>query len=119
MCIRDRLYINENATTWTRKILYTQRIGFDIEVGDLNKDGFPDLGAVFSAGSASPNTGAIIWSGDGKGNFTILQGITTNNSVDMTAIKFADVESDGDLDVLYNYSSFSDERIMFSFENNN
>lgn len=113
------LYINENATTWTRKILYTQRIGFDIEVGDLNKDGFPDLGAVFSAGSTSPNTGAIIWSGDGKGNFTILQGITTTNSVDMTAIKFADVESDGDLDVLYNYSNFSDERIMFSFENNN
>ena len=75
---------------------------FNFAVGDVNKDGKPDLAIVNSPGSTSDrrgNDGLTILFGNGNGGFKIMAGspLTTGNRPNLAAI--GDVNGDGVNDI--------------------
>ncbi len=64
--------------------------GIEFAVGDVTGDGWPDIAAV--------GHGFSLLAGDGTGGF--LPGVAIRTGQDSVAIDFADLDRDGDLDVL-------------------
>ncbi len=79
----------------------------EVELGDVNADGFPDLLTIGDHGSPYINTqmhGVTVWFGDGAGNWSVFQ----NGNFGYGGIALGDVDGDGHMDVGYgmhhNYS---------------
>lgn len=72
----------------------------DVDVGDVNGDGFPDLVA-----GASDSGGIVVYLGDGTGkNWTrFTSGLPTTGSANR--VMLADIDKDGHLDILASYAS--------------
>jgi hypothetical protein len=65
-----------------------------IAFGDINGDGFPDIGAVSRLAD-----GPWIWAGDGKGHWTDASAGLPRESFCGGGMKFADINNDGKMDV--------------------
>lgn len=68
---------------------------WDVAVGDLNGDGIVD--AVFGT---AENAAAQLWLGNGDGTFTEVADAFPDTGSEFSAIELADVDGDGDLDVV-------------------
>lgn len=65
-----------------------------IAFGDINGDGFPDIGAISRLAD-----GPWIWKGDGKGHWTDASAGLPRESFCGGGMKFGDVNNDGKMDV--------------------
>ncbi len=93
------LYTNDGSGVFTQK-QNTPFPDFDegtVDFADIDGDGDPDLLLTGFIGSNTERT--ILYTNDGSGNFTEKMG-TPFGQVSFSAVAFADVDNDGDLDVL-------------------
>ena len=72
-----------------------------IVTGDFNKDGFPDI--AVTNGQSSTASQVTVYLGTGGGNFSFLGDFTVRSFPD--DIVAADVNNDGKLDLILNYSN--------------
>ncbi|TDN87142.1 VCBS repeat protein, partial [Salegentibacter sp. 24] len=70
-----------------------------IAFGDVDADGDPDVLITGRWGNSSLNVSAKLYKNDGSGNFSEITG-TPFTGVQQSSIAFADVDGDGDQDVL-------------------
>jgi FG-GAP-like repeat len=75
---------------------------FGVAVGDLNKDGNPDLAVVNYSGSAqdSKNDGLTVLFGDGRGGFKIMTGSPLTTGRAPTRVAIGDMTGDGIPDIV-------------------
>lgn len=97
------LYLENQTTDWAkpsfRSIALDDRSGaVAVEVGDINRDGKPDVVAAFG----QEHEAVIAFLGDGKGGFTkrTVYG-APHPAYGTSGIQLVDMDGDGDLDVLY------------------
>jgi hypothetical protein len=106
------LYIN-NGAGFTKTTFNYSKVPWVIETGDYNKDGFEDL-MIFTRNDWGADPIAKLYQNDKNGNFTYLKDIAT-----ATSGKFADLDNDGNLDiVLLGYSEVWDKYYLKIFKNN-
>lgn len=91
-----------------RQVIMTEVMGVvDVRVGDINGDGFMDVLAVANIGNFVTWTKNL----DGLGNFGPQQ-IISSDFVAPVDINLADIDGDGDMDVLV-ASWFEDKLVLF------
>ena len=100
---RPRLYRNNNDGTFTDVLqaagdLAGERdASFSAAWGDVNNDGAPDLFVCHTS------TASQLYLGDGRGKFTdVTEQVRPGGFPSCFAASFADVDADGDLDLLMN-----------------
>ncbi len=93
------VYMNNDNLSFTKRILFSEAHGYDLEIGDWNGDGMPDLVASFFVVSGGSNLDVALFRNDGVGGFSFSP--LLERSEFSLAIKLADVDNDGDLDLLY------------------
>ncbi|CBN74120.1 conserved unknown protein [Ectocarpus siliculosus] len=79
------------------KVVYASPLELrSIDVGDLDGDGFPDVAVAFQLSDH------VVWfrNADGQGGFTTGTDIDTDAGGSPSNVKLADVDGDGDLDVV-------------------
>lgn len=72
----------------------------ELEMGDVNGDGHPDLVSIGDHGSPYVNTdehGIMVWFGDGAGHWSVYQ----NGDFGYGGVALGDVNGDGRMDVGY------------------
>ena len=84
-----------------------------LTLGDIDNDGDPDL-LILGQDAGTLNT--ILYENDGNGNFTEITG-TSFIGLQFGNSDFADVDNDGDLDLLYTGSNFSTEYFALLYLN--
>ncbi|MFK7775795.1 MAG: T9SS type A sorting domain-containing protein [Saprospiraceae bacterium] len=108
-CMAQSINIEENMQVAP---LTDARNG-SLTLGDIDNDGDPDL-LVLGQDAGSLNT--ILYENDGNGNFTEITG-TSFTGLQFGNSDFADVDNDGDLDLLYTGSNFSPEYFALLYLN--
>jgi len=97
------VWTGNGAGSWTKVnngLPDTHNFG-GIGVGDLNKDGNPDLAAGYETWSGSEGLGVGIWLGNGgSGGLKFNEGTKPIDSGGYDSAEIADVDQDGNLDVL-------------------
>jgi hypothetical protein len=72
--------------------------GWTFEMGDLDQDGDPDIALTGSAGAGDVR---VEWfENDGSGLFGTAASISTDTTAKRSEIVFADIDDDGDLDIV-------------------
>jgi len=95
-----------NGSTWTKTKLFDVKNGHSLQILDVNKDGNMDLfSAEMRLAGANPDSQVRILYGDGNGNMTTT---IAKSGLDVHEGKMADLDGDGDLDILakpYNFET--------------
>ena len=97
------LYLENNTTDWAqpsfvRRTLDDRSGTIHVEIGDINRDGHPDIVAVLS----QEHETVVSFLGDGKGGFTRKTIYDAPHpAYGSSGIQLVDMDGDGDLDVLY------------------
>lgn len=97
------LYLENQTTDWSkpafRRVVLDNRSGaINVEVGDVNRDGKPDVVALLG----QEHEEVVAFLGDGKGGFakqTVYR--APHPAYGSSGIQLVDFDGDGDLDVLY------------------
>ncbi len=95
------LYINDGQQVFARTLLSIGQLAYDIEIGDWNSDGFPDIVACFDRGSTGrdPKRDVALFSNDGDANFTDSDLIVQREYTRI--LKLVDADGDNDLDLAF------------------
>jgi hypothetical protein len=103
----------ENPSTWTKTTVAWQRDDDQLPIGDINGDGFVDIGRVHGTQSK-----VYYYKNDGAGNFSAEEIGSTGSHTSRrpTAFVFTDLDMDGDLDVV-TFASYSTSFNFYWFEN--
>nr|WP_319510367.1 VCBS repeat-containing protein [uncultured Draconibacterium sp.] len=93
-----QLYFNDGQGNFriNNNIPFTAMYGGDLVVADVNNDGYPD---IVQNGYSSGNRYTELYLNEQNGVFSIAND-TTFEAVGDGALAFADVDSDGDIDIL-------------------
>lgn len=93
------LFLLEQQTdgTFTTNVLRGVPGAVDAQVGDFNRDGYPDVMALFAHG----NEGVWLFTNDGRGGFSSRNLLRFPPVYGSTDFQVADFNNDGALDVLY------------------
>lgn len=95
-----RVYLGNGAGVWTNSSVGLPMNGSysGLRFADINHDGKMDI--VASQEGAGGSAGVHVWRGDGTGTWTEVPPVTTSSGV---GLELADVNNDGDMDVLTGY----------------
>ncbi|MEM1185985.1 MAG: VCBS repeat-containing protein [Planctomycetota bacterium] len=85
----------------------------DVEVGDIDNDG--DLDAVAVANNTNGTDAVIILTNDGTG--TLANPVLSPRTLDPSNVELADIDLDGDLDIMVESFSFSEASGINVFRN--
>lgn len=95
-----------NGSTWVKTKLFDVKNGHSLQILDVNKDGNMDLfSAEMRLAGANPESKVRILYGDGNGNMTTT---VVKSGLDVHEGKMADLDGDGDFDILakpYNFET--------------
>lgn len=108
-CSAQSINLEENIQTTPM----TDARNGSLALGDIDGDGDPDL-LILGRDGGTLNT--ILYENDGNGNFTEKTG-TSFIGLQFGHADFADVDNDGDLDLLYTGSNFSPEYLALLYLN--
>jgi hypothetical protein len=90
-------YINDGSQNFSRRILQTGLIGSDVDVGDRNGNGAPDIVVAYNSSKTS-DPDVVAYEYQPGGTFAATTLVTALHNV--TAVRLADVDRDGRLDLL-------------------
>ena len=91
------IYINNGTQNFTKQVLFTGKLGADIEVADWNADGKPDILFTLSATSpVNPQQEVVALINNGGNSFTTTPLVI--NAEKGSGLKVADLDNDGDMD---------------------
>ncbi|MDP6942592.1 MAG: IPT/TIG domain-containing protein [Myxococcota bacterium] len=108
---------NDGTSAWSCSQLQDQNCSStDVEVADLNCDGHLDI--VLARYSESPSCDNEVWVGDGMGLFFRQDDLLPAHFEHTNAIRAADVDLDGDLDLLVANGDAMQNRLYYSNCNN-
>ena len=107
-------YINDGNGHYTAGSTLTGVYSSSIDFGDIDTDG--DLDVVLSGLSSSGRV-TELFQNDGNGNFTTIQTVTLQGLYN-SAVQFADVDEDGDLDLLTTGNNSSGQESSLLYINN-
>ena len=91
------IYLNDGSEVFTRETVLTGYIAADLEIGDWNGDGRPDILAGFG-GNPDSYVDVALLQNDGLANFTVSPLVTDYGST--VSLKLVDADSDNDLDLI-------------------
>jgi len=92
----SNLYLNNGDHTFTSDQSFTDVYNSDCKFADVDNDGDYDL-IYTGTGSGTPNYGGL-FKNDGSGNFTVFPFLL--EIVSFGSIEFADLNGDGDIDII-------------------
>lgn len=97
------VYLNNGSGVFTKSQQIKGRNGLDVEIGDPNNDGKPD---IFVTSYPINGVRGIIEYAENKGNgtFEIKTIITAVNNQKILSLKYADVNGDTEPDLLFGYN---------------
>jgi|GEM_PF-5586479 len=90
-------YINDGSQNFTRRILQTGFNGSDVDAGDWNGDGAPEIVVAYNSGKTS-DPDVVAYEFQPGGTFTTTTLVTALHNA--TAVRLADVDRDGSLDLM-------------------
>ena len=105
---------------FTKNLFDAGIIPFGVAIGDLNADGNLDLAVINSptiSGGKAGKDGLTILLGDGKGNFTKLNGSPFETGLGPTRVAMGDLNNDGIDDIAV--SNFNSNFISVYYMNKN
>jgi hypothetical protein len=91
------VYINDGSQNFTRRILQTGFSGSDIDAGDWNGDGVPEIVVAYNTSKTS-DPDVVAYQYQPGGTFTATTLVTALHNA--TAVRLADVDRDGSLDLI-------------------
>jgi hypothetical protein len=91
------VYVNDGVGTFTRSLPVTGRRAVDVEVGDWSGDGIDDVIVGLQMESDEDSLGLVLIQTDGAGGLQVTP--LSEEGWRVQAIKLADVDGDGDLDL--------------------
>jgi hypothetical protein len=103
-----RLYQWQDGTWVSRTLIESVRDGHSIDIVDFNGDGHLDIFSAEMRLGSNPDAKTRIFLGDGKGEFRILE---TFSGFGLHEAKIADLDGDGDLDILAKPYTWSTPRL--------
>lgn len=98
------IYTNNGSQTFTRQIAFTGKTAFDIEIADWNGDGLQDI--IFSISATSPinpQQEVVALINNGGNSFTTTPLVI--NAEKGSGLKVADLDNDGDMDLVVGRST--------------
>lgn len=102
------IYLNDGSENFSEQILFSGEVGQDIEIGDWNQDGIPDVFACFTDSDVHV-IGFIYDNGSYMENTIQLQ------NDDVHSIKLYDIDKDNDLDIISGHGgTFNMEPILYA-----
>lgn len=96
------VYLNNGSGSFTKSQQFTGLKGVDIEIGDPNKDGKPDIFVTTYPLNGARGTIQYVMN-KGNGTFEISTIVTAINNQKIFSLKYADINGDDEADLLYGY----------------
>ena len=109
------IYLNDGNQNFTRTILSSGQLAYDLEIGDWDGNTTLDILACFDVGIGDGSGQDVaLFSNDGSANFTGSPLITINERT--RALKLIDVDDDSDLDLIFGGLA-ADSDLQLAFNN--
>lgn len=108
------VYLNDGAQNFTRQVLQTGFIGAAIDIGDYDRSGVPDIVVAYNS-SRSSDPDVVAYQFQSGGTFASSTLVASLHNV--TAVRLADVDRDGALDLLVGSDTPGDTSPLALFMN--